>query len=105
MLPKNKPFRWTEKQKHSQEKYAVDLLPICQAMKHPHSKPCVQKFSAKKLYKEEIMHVGAVQNKESNKEFVVDNPMQNLWAKYFNLNFDPPIIKIASLNVEQLCTL
>ena len=74
-------------------------------MKHPLRKPCVKKFSTEKLYTGEIMHVGAVQNKESNKEFVVDDPMQNLWAKYFNLNFNPPIIKIASLNVQQLRTL
>ena len=47
-------------------------------MKHPLWKPCVKKFSTEKLYTGEIMHVGAVQNKESNKEFVVDNLMQNL---------------------------
>ena len=74
-----------------------------QAKKHPHRKPFVQKFSTKKLYTGEVMHVGAVPNKESNKELVVDNPKQDLWY----LHFEPHIIKIASLNVEQLalCTL
>ena len=44
--------RWTEKQKHSQENYTVHLLPGSrfQAKKHPHRKPCVQKFSSKNLY-------------------------------------------------------
>ena len=60
----------------------------------PHRKPCVQKFSTKKLYTGEIMHVGAAPNKENNKELVVNNPKQNLEAKYFNRNFDPPIIKM-----------
>ena len=40
------------------------------------------------------MHVGAALNKENNKELVVNNPKQNLEAKYFNRNFDPPIIKL-----------
>ena len=38
-----------------------------QAKKHPHRKPCVQKFSTNKLYTEEIMSVSAVPSKESNK--------------------------------------
>ena len=45
-------------------------------------------------YTGEIMHVGAAPNKENNKELVVNNPKQNLEAKYFNRNFDPPIIKL-----------
>ena len=61
--------RWTEKQKHSQENYPVHLLlgSNFQAKKHPHRKPCVQKFSNKKLCTEEIMSVSAVPNEESNK--------------------------------------
>ena len=31
--------------------------PSRKAKKHPHRKPCVQKFSTKKLYTEEIMSV------------------------------------------------
>ena len=64
------------------------------AKKHPHRKPCVQKFSTKKLYTGEILQVGAAPNKENNKELVVNNPKQNLEAKYFNRKFDPPIIKL-----------
>ena len=69
--------RCTEKQKHSRENYPVHLLPgyNFQAKKHPHRKPCVQKFSATKLYTEEIMSVSAVPNEES---CCVDNPKQNL---------------------------
>ena len=37
-----------------------------------------QKFSTKKFYTGEVVHVGAVPNKESNKELVVHNPKQNL---------------------------
>ena len=71
--------RWTEKQKHSQENYPVHLLPGSnfQAKKHPHRKPCVQKFGTKKLYTREIMSVSAVPNAESNKDLVVDNPKPN----------------------------
>ena len=59
--------RWTEKQKHSQENYPVHLLPgsSFQAKKHPHRKPCVQKFSTKKLYTGEKMFVSTVPNEES----------------------------------------
>ena len=61
--------RWTEKQKHSQENYPVHLLPgyNFQAKRQPHRKPCVQKFSTKKLYTGEIMSASAVPNEESNK--------------------------------------
>ena len=62
--------RWTEKQKHSQEYYPVHLLPST-----PHRKLCVQKFSTKKLYTEEIMSVSAVPNKVTR---CVDNPKPNL---------------------------
>ena len=44
----------------------------------PHRKPCVQKFSTKKLYTGEIMSVSAVPNAESNNDLVVDNPKPNL---------------------------
>ena len=46
-----------------------------QAKKHPHRKPCVQKFSTKKLYTEEIMSVSAVPNEVTR---CVDNPKPNL---------------------------
>ena len=41
----------------------------------PHRKPCVQKFSTKKLYTEEIMSVSAVPNEVTR---CVDNPKPNL---------------------------
>ena len=60
--------RWTEKQKHSQENYPVHLLPGSnfKLRNTPHRKPCVQKFSTKKLYTEEIMSVTAVRKVTSN---------------------------------------
>jgi len=57
--------RWTEKQEHSQEDYPVHFFQ--EQRSTPHRKPCVQKFSTKKLYTGEIMSVSAVPNEESNK--------------------------------------
>ena len=51
----------------------------------PTRKPCVQKFSTKKLYAEEIMSASAVPNEVTR---CVDIYEQN------NLNFDPSIIKL-----------
>ena len=61
--------RWTEKQEHSQEDYPVHFFqdPVFKQRSTPHRKPCVQKFSTKKLYTGEIMSVSAVPNEESNK--------------------------------------
>ena len=78
--PKNlSQKQWTEKQNHSQENYPVHLLPGShfQAKKHPHRKPCEQRFGTKKFYTGEIMSVSAVTNAESNKDLVVDNPKPN----------------------------
>ena len=48
--------------------------PIFMQRSNPHRKPCVQKFSTKKLYTEEIMSVSAVPNEVT----CVDNPKPNL---------------------------
>ena len=55
--------------------------PIFKQRSNPHRKPCLQKFSAKKLYTGKIMSVSAVSNAESNKDLLVDNPKPNLRAK------------------------
>ena len=77
--PKKKLSRkgWTEKQKNSQEYYPVHLLPGSnfQAKKHSHREPCVQKFSTKKLYTEEIMSVSVLPNEVTR---CMDNPKPNL---------------------------
>ena len=52
--------------------------PIFKQRSTPHREPCVQKFSTKKLYTEEIMSVSAVPNEVTR---CMDNPRPNLFAK------------------------
>ena len=52
--------------------------PIFKQRSTPHRKPCVQKFSTKKLYTEEIMSVSGVPNEVTH---CLDNPKPNLCAK------------------------
>ena len=49
--------------------------PIFKQRSTPHREPCVQKFSSKKLYTEEIMSVSALPNKVTR---CMDNPKPNL---------------------------
>ena len=65
---KIKPKTMDRKQEHSQE---ITLFisfqdPIFKQRNTPHRKPCVQKFSTKKFYTEEIMSVTAVPKVTSN---------------------------------------
>ena len=76
--------QWTEKLKSIHREITLFISfqdPIFKQRSTPHRKPCVQKFSTKKVYTGEIMSVSAVPNAESNKDLVVDNPKPNLWAK------------------------
>ena len=73
--------QWTEKLKSIHREITLFISfqdPIFKQRSTPHRKPCVQKFSTKKLYTEEIMSVSAVPNEVTR---CVDNPKPNLWAK------------------------
>ena len=66
---KIKPKRMDRKTKAFTEKLPCSFLfqdPIFKQRNDPHRKPCVQKFSTKKLYTEEIMSVSTVPKVTSN---------------------------------------
>ena len=67
--------------------------PIFKQRSTPHRKPCVQKFSTKKLYTEEIMSISGFLTK-----LLVVWIIPSQIYELNNLNFDPSIIK-----VQQLC--